>query len=137
MARDGLGANRQEPAFLQAAGLQFTYGFTKYINVQGELSVAKSNEARFDDMSFNNMEGALIRRARIGRVHVGGLLRWGDRYQPTLQGSVGLQMTSYETDFVVGSTRMAGPRLLHQVHNILQFRSGPRCSLWRQPGAWA
>ena len=106
---DGLGADRQDAAFLSGAGVQVTYGLTKLLNLEAEIAGARSRNARFDSMTFEDMDGELLRRVDVARIQFGGLLRLGRTYMPHVRIGLGLQMASYDTEFIIGNTSRPGP----------------------------
>ena len=67
------------------------------------------DEARFGDVMFNGQEGDIVRSARLGRVRLGGLLRFGDKVVPYARVGIGVQGVSYDSEFVMNGTAMDGP----------------------------
>ena len=121
---DGLGADQTDSTGLRSLSGRVTYGFTRAINIEALVTLGWSGEARFSDMTFNNEQGDLIRNVTIGRFQFGGVLRWGDRYMPVLRLGVGVQGTSYDSQFTVGGNRMDGPESSFDTDALWYFGAG-------------
>lgn len=112
-------------ASLSGVSIRAAYGFNRFLSVEGELSGAASGQARFDGMAYNNMQGALTRKARFGRAQIGGLLKLGHRYVPTLRLGVGLQGTDHGAEFTPeGGQSIDGPDLGFQAKAYFTFGAG-------------
>ena len=112
---DGMGLNELDATVLRLASVRVTVAFTELIHVEGQLAIARSGAARFDDVSFNNMSGNLEHIATLGRAQIGGLLRWGGKVQPALRAGVGFQGAGYDSSFIVGGSTMSGPETSFEV----------------------
>jgi len=92
---DGLNNGRLGQTSFRGAGVRVTYGFTKYVNIEVEAAGASTGEACIEHIEYQGMQGELFRRATIGRLNMGGLLRFGSgRFLPTARLGVGLQGSS-------------------------------------------
>ena len=121
---DGLGASQLDGTDLRLLGGWVTYGFTEKINGEAFIVLGNSGQARFANMTINDVQGDLLRNARIGRAQFGGLVRWGDRYKPTFRAGLGVQAASYDSRFMVGSSSTPGPESSVDVHGLAYFGAG-------------
>ena len=103
---EGVGANRFDATAFEMLGARATYAFNKYLHVEASAAVGRSGDARFDGAMFNGMQGDLARSATLGRLQVGGLLRWGRTVMPTLRGTLGAQLSTMHAEFVPGGSGM-------------------------------
>ena len=59
---DGLQLGETEAASFRGLGARVTYGFTRLLSFEAELIGARTgSDARFDDVSFNDVDGDLVR----------------------------------------------------------------------------
>ena len=96
---EDVGANRTAATKLEVLGARVTYAFNEYIHVEASAALARSGDAEFQKATLNAMTGDLVRNATLGRLQVGGLLRWGKTFMPTLRLGIGVQGASVNADF--------------------------------------
>ena len=96
---DGVGADRLEATMLRGIGIGATYGFTEYWNVQVDAIGANSRSANFGEIISDGELGDLERSVSLARFQVGGLLRWGQRYLPSIRLGAGLQIARHRSAF--------------------------------------
>lgn len=112
-------------ASVNGFSVRAAYGFNRFLSVEGELSGAFSGPARFSGMAYNNMQGVLTRDAQFGRAQIGGLLKLGHRYVPTLRLGIGLQGTDHRAEFTPeGGQSVDGPELGFQAKAYFTFGAG-------------
>ena len=121
---DGLDASQLDGTDLRLFGGWVTYGFTEKINGEALIVLGNSGQARFADMTINDVQGDLLRNTTLGRAQFGALVRWGDRYKPTFRAGLGVQAASYDSKFMVGSNNTPGPESSVDVHGLWYFGAG-------------
>lgn len=98
-------ANPVDPTQLGATStaglaLKVRYGFNTRWSFETELAGARSGSTSWDGMMYENQEGEISRDATLGRVLLGGLLHFGDKYRPIFRLGVGFQGVSHGSRFV-------------------------------------
>ena len=121
---DGMNVGQLDATTLRMVGARITYGLAEYINVEAQVSLGWSDDARFEGVEFKDMVGELTHRATLGRAQLGGLIRWGDTYLPTLRLGIGAQGTSYDSRFFVDGNQLDGPDVAFEVLAFLTFGGG-------------
>lgn len=105
-------------------GVRASFGFNRFLAVEGELIGASTGEARFEDVTYENMQGELTRRASLGRAQIGGVLRLGTETIPTIRLGAGLQGASHDARLVAASGSVPGPETPFEVSTMLNFGAG-------------
>ena len=91
-------------------GARATYGFTRHFSIEAELMGARTgSDARFDNVSFNDVDGDLVRSVSLGRLQAGVVGRIGHRLVPTLRLGIAGQGTSHDAELITPSGVMPGP----------------------------
>ncbi len=121
---DGDGQGLSDGTFLTAVAVRYLQGFHKNFAFEAEGMGGKTGEAEFKNMSWNGMNGDVARSATFGRVRVGGLLRLGDKYIPTVRLGLAGQGTSHSSLFSTGATSMDGPGSSFDFSALLDFGIG-------------
>ncbi|MCG8419475.1 MAG: porin family protein [Proteobacteria bacterium] len=70
-------------------GVRVTKGFSELIALEGEIAGGSTGDASFGS--------ELTRRAKFGRLLIGGVLRLGHKTIPTVRAGLGLQGTDYDS----------------------------------------
>ena len=110
---------------LRGLGVRASYGVNRLFALEGEIVGASSGNARFDGMTFQNMEGIVTRNARLGRVLIGGVASMGYRYVPTLRLGIGFQGADSATRFVPATGgEVAGPDVGFEIAAFFSFGAG-------------
>ena len=106
---DGTGLDQSDATSIQGLGVRMMYGITPMIAVEGELMGAGSGDVFFADVTWNDMQGDLTRRAALGRIQFGGVLRFGKQYIPMLRMGVGLQGANHSGTLATATGDEPGP----------------------------
>lgn len=80
--------------------LRIRRGINQLISFEGEIAGTRSGSASWDGMMFENEEGEIVRNATLGRVLLGGVLHFGDRYRPMFRAGVGFQGVKHGSRFM-------------------------------------
>ena len=99
-------------------------GISELLALETEIIGARIGEVRFDDVTFNGMQGDLIRTANLVRVQFNGAVRLGRKKIPTLRLGIGAQGTDYNSEFITGNTTMDGPDTSFEFVTFLTFGAG-------------
>ena len=121
---DGTMLDEPEATVFNGFGARATYGFNRHIAIEAEFVGASSNSARFENVMLNGEEGDLERTASLARVHVGGVLRIGDKTLPTLRLGVGLQASDLDSIFTADGGSMLEPDSSLDVNGFWYFGLG-------------
>lgn len=87
--------------------MRVRYGFNRHWSFEAALAGASIGEASWDGMMYDSAEGALVRYATLGRLLLGGVLHFGDKYRPMIRAGLGVQGVSHQSRFIptVGQDR--------------------------------
>ena len=96
---DGLETDNLDATSCTGLGFRLTKGISQLIGFEAEIAAIQTDKASFDNVTVADTEGTLTRSASLGRIQLGGVLRFGDQVIPTARVAVGLQATSHENDF--------------------------------------
>ena len=95
---DGIGLNELGVAPLSGLGVRVGYGINRLLSFEGAVVGASSGAA-----CFMAPAGELERSMTLGRVYMGGLLRFGERIMPTARAGLGLQGATQRSKMLDGS----------------------------------
>lgn len=99
--------------------LRVRYGFNRRVSFEGELAGARSGNAQFDGMMFEDQEGQIARSAALGRILVGGALHFGQKYRPQIRAGLGFQGVSHNSRFTpTGGLERSGPEVDFEVAGL-------------------
>lgn len=105
-------------------GLRVGYGLHTLFAIEGELALARTGDAQFND-TWQGVPGELTRRATVGRLLMGGVVRLGRYYIPTMRVSLGFQGSNHTAGFVPnGGTMEDGPADGFEANMILSIGLG-------------
>ena len=90
-------------------GIRITKGFFHHIAFEADIIGGRTGQAQFADAQWQNMQGAIVRQANIGRLQGSGVLRFGHRHVVSMRLGVGVQAIDYESSFTAGGVSMPGP----------------------------
>ncbi len=96
---DGLETDNLDATSCTGLGFRLTKGISQLIAFEAEIAALQTGKANFTNVTVGEISGNLTRTASLGRIQLGGVLRFGDRIIPNARIALGLQATSHENDF--------------------------------------
>lgn len=116
--------NRLDATSMSGLGAQITYAFNRNWLVETSVTGASTGEAHFDNVSFNGMQGELLRGGWLGRVRIGGALRFGRKVMPIVRAGASVRLTSIDARFLVDDSEVPGPESEVLVDGLWYMGSG-------------
>jgi hypothetical protein len=116
-----------DPTTVKGLGVRIAYELSPRLLFEADLVAASTGESRFDEATYNGIQGDLVRRATLGRLSLGGMLRLGvprGRFDPVVRLGLGLQGANHTAELEVGGVRMAGPDVGFEVSTLFLFGGG-------------
>lgn len=96
---DDAGLERLEATRMFGVGVRYLKGFQNKFAFEAEVIAAWTGDASFDGVMVDGTQGQLSRSAVLGRVLLGGMLRFGDKISPNVRIGVGGQALRFNTRF--------------------------------------
>jgi hypothetical protein len=109
---------------LYGLGARITYSFSLLLAFEADVMAGRSGDARFHEVPWSNMRVDMVRIASVGRVRMGGVLRFGERYIPTVRAGIGAQGASHRATVVADGATSPGPDLRFEVDGMWYFGGG-------------
>ena len=106
---DAADLGREDGTGLTGFGVRIGKGMHHNFVFEAEAMGGRTGEARFYGADWQGMQGDISRQASFGRVQGSGVIRFGDRYVGSMRMGVGIQGTSFESEFTTNGSTMEGP----------------------------
>ena len=107
---DGLATEDLAATRFTGLAVRYSKGLSMLFAFEAELVGARTRTACFEDITIEGKQGDLLRSATVGRVQVGGALRFGGAtILPLARIGLGLHAASYTTEFIAEPMQMNGP----------------------------
>lgn len=93
---DGVGNDRTGWAMVHGLGARVLYGFTRYLSIEGELNVTRTQPITFTDSTWEQDMGDLQITETAGHVMAGGVLHTsGRKWSPFTRLALGVRLSQH------------------------------------------
>lgn len=88
---------------------RLTKGMFPNLAFEAEFTGGRTGQVSFNDASWQQMQGDILREASFGRLQGSGVLRFGEKYVLSMRVGIGVQVTRYNSSFIREDMTMSGP----------------------------
>lgn len=123
---DGTGLGAEKATSMLGVGVHLQKGFGNGLALEAEIQLARTEDARFDDVVVGESTGELTRNATVGRLILGGSAGFGYPTRAGLRIGLGIQGASNDAVFRSAGNSMEGPGASRESTTFLVFGASVR-----------